>query len=493
MPRSLLLAACLTLAVAPSGAQQRPVGSLHGVVREKIGSRSARAAWVSLLHLDSSAGPTRSVQPDAHGSYRVDSLPAGRYLVQVSSPTLDSLELALPAERVEIAPGRASRFDYTLPSGPGLRDAVCQGLRLGSGKVVVAGRALNADTEKPLAGAEVAAAWLLSYVDRTTQKVATQTRRVSVKAGSSGEYRLCGVPSDTTLSLQLLYEGRAGAIVRVTASDHEGAVVRDLSLSPRTAATISALDSVGRLLTTNRRDSTRGELKLAGTATITGQVRSLAGAPVAEAVVRVRDAHATTTTDSAGRYTLDGMPPGTQLLLVRKAGYPVAQVVVELRPDRSVARDVLLRRNVVSDSIDVLHRRNVSEEFERNRRAHPFGQFIEAEEIDQMKVTEAADLFINVLGFSVFGKGAASRIVSNAALSRRTDCRQAIIEVNGVEGGTIDALVPGNIGGIEAYADDAFVPARFEGRAKCGVIVIWPRKHIGPAPRPPVLRADGYQ
>jgi hypothetical protein len=154
---------------------------------------------------------------------------------------------------------------------------------------------------------------------------------------------------------------------------------------------------------------------------------------------------------------------------------------------------VLLRRDVASDSVRVLDWRTVSEEFERNRRMHPFGQFVAAEEIDKMKATETADLFINVLGFSVFGKGAKSRIVSNAVLSRHADCRHAILEVNGVEGGTLDALVPGNIGGIEAYADEAFVPARFEGRAKCGVIVVWPRKHIGPTPRPPtVLRANGY-
>ena len=133
MLRSLLLAAGITLATASSGAPQPPVGSLHGVVRETIGSRSVRAAWISLVGADSDAGLTRSVQPDARGSYRVDSLPAGRYLVQVSSPTLDSLELALPPERVEIAAGRASQFDYTLPSGPRLRDAICQGLRLGKG------------------------------------------------------------------------------------------------------------------------------------------------------------------------------------------------------------------------------------------------------------------------------------------------------------------------------------------------------------------------
>jgi hypothetical protein len=369
---------------------------------------------------------------------------------------------------------------------------VCPGLKLGEGKVVVAGRATNADTDKPLPGADVAVGWIHNYIDKTTLRVKTESRRVSVKVGPNGEYRVCGVPSGTTMSLQLQHEGRAGTIVRVAVSDDEGAEARDLSLSPRTAPTLAALDSVAHLLKVDGRDSTREELRLVGTAALTGEVRSLTGEPVAEAEVRVRDAASTTTTDSAGRYTLRGLPSGTQLLLVRKLGYPLAEIPIELRPDRSATRDVLLRRSVVLDSVRVVASRSQYPEFERNRRTHAFGQFIGADEIDKMKATETADLFINVLGFSVFGQGAQARIVSNAALARHPECRSATIVVNGLEGGSLNDLAPSQIAGIEAYADETFVPARFEGQAKCGVIVIWLRKASAKPMAPMGLSGNGY-
>ena len=490
--RTFLVAATLALlGAAPIAAQQR-VGSLQGTVRERIDSRSIRAAAVSLVRVESESSRTISIRPDAMGQFQLDSLPAGRYLVQVSSPTLDSLELSLPPQQLEIAPGRMARFDFTLPSGATLRDAVCQGLRLGQGKAVVAGRAMNADTDRPIPGADVVAAWVHNYIDKTTLKVVTQMRGASVKAGTHGEYRMCGVPSGVTLSLQLQHEGRAGTIVRAAVSDEEGAIVRDLSLSPRTSPTASALDSVARVLAVDGRDSTREELKLVGTAVLGGEVRSLTAEPVAEAEVRVRDARNTTVTDSAGRYTLTGLPSGTQLLVVRKLGYPVVEAPVELRPERSVTRDVLLRRNVVLDSVRIVGTRSEHPEFERNRRTNSFGQFLGIEEIDRMRAAEVADLFIDVLGFTVFGRGTQARAVSNQALARHPECRNARIVVNGSEGWTLNNFAPSQIAGIEAYADETFVPARYEGDSKCGLIVIWLRK---PQPRPMApmgLSGNGY-
>ena len=492
--RNLLLAASLALAVrTPSlGAQARPAGSLYGVLREQLGTRSVRAVSVSLVRVEAESSPTIVAKPDAQGQYRFEGLAPGGYLLQVSSPTLDSLELSLPAERVDIAAGRASRLDFTLPSGVKLRDAVCQGVRLGEGKVVVAGRAVNADTDEPLAGADVVAAWVHNYIDKTTLKIVTQMRGASVKSGPAGEYRMCGVPSGTMLSLQLQHEGHAGTIVRVAVTEDEGAVVRDLSISPTSSPTATALDSVARVLSVDGRDSTREELKLVGTSVLTGVVRSLTSEPVPDAEVRVRDARATAVTDSAGRFVLTGLPSGTQQLVVRKLGYPLAEIPVELRAGRSVTRDVLLRRSVVLDSVRVVAAPTQYKEFERNRRAHSFGQFLGMEQIDKMKASQTADLFINILGFSVFGEGTQARIVSNAALARHPECRDANIVVNGSEGWKLQNFAPSQIAGIEAYADETFVPASFEGRTKCGLIVIWLRKAPKQTMPPSGLSGNGY-
>ena len=156
--RTLLITATfIRLLHVPTLAAQQRVGSLHGTVRERVDTRSARAAIVSLVESASESSPTITARPDAQGQFHVDSLLPGRYLIQVGIPTLDSLEISLPAERIEIEPGKTSRFDVTLPSGTQLRDVVCQGLRLSEGKVAIAGHATNADTDRPLPGADVVA------------------------------------------------------------------------------------------------------------------------------------------------------------------------------------------------------------------------------------------------------------------------------------------------------------------------------------------------
>ena len=299
-------------------------------------------------------------------------------------------------------------------------------------------------------------------------------------------------PSGVTLSLQLQYEGRAGAIVRVAVSDDEGVAVRDLSMSPSTLPLASALDSVARVLSVDGRDSTREELQLVGTATITGEVRALTGEPLPEVEVRVRDARNTTLTDSAGKYTLTGLPAGTQLLVARKLGYPLFETPVELRPAKSVKRDLLLRRNPVLDTMRGVGNRTEYAEFERNRRTNVNGQFLTMEEIDKMHADEVADLFIDILGFSVFGNGSQARIISNAALARHPECRSANIVVNGSPGWTLNNFHPSQIAGIEAYADETFVPARYEGESKCGVIVIWMRKPDKKPMAPMGLSGNGY-
>ena len=67
-----------------------------------------------------------------------------------------------------------------------------------------------------------------------------------------------------------------------------------------------------------------------------------------------------------------------------------------------------------------------------------------------------------------------------------------MIVVNGSEGWTLNNFAPSQIAGIEAYADETFVPARFEGRTKCGVIVIWLRKEPRTPMAPMGLSGNGY-
>ncbi|MEO6526275.1 MAG: carboxypeptidase-like regulatory domain-containing protein [Gemmatimonadaceae bacterium] len=487
--------ALLHVAAAPLAAQQLANGRLEGIVREKVASRSVSAASVSLVRLESETSITFSARPDVRGRYHLDSLPAGRYLVQLSSPTLDSLDLALPGSELRISGGKTSHVDMPLPFGAQLRDAICHGLTLATGKAAIAGRAIDADTDQPIAGADVVAAWTEISVDRTTLKSKTQRRTAVVATGSRGEYRMCGVPSATPLTMQLQHAGRAGALLRLSISEDEGAVVRDVSLSPRSAPTIAALDSVERTLDTTSADSTRQELQLTGTATLIGRISGAGGLPLPNVQVRVRDARSTAVTDSSGRFVLANLPSGTQLVVVRHLGYALTELPVELRTDRSVAHDVKLTRAAILDSVRVVAARSTYAEFEHNRRINTLGKFIAQGEIMRRDPKETADLMATLGGFKIVGRGAQAKVFVQGASVAQPLCREANIVINGLDGMSINDVAPRDIAGIEAYRDAVSAPSNVVHKSDCGLIVIWLRnvanqRPASPGPAP--LRGNGY-
>src|SRR4051812_21104860 len=54
----------LAIVAAPVGAQAPAVGTLHGVVREQVGTRSVRSAYVSLVRVESESSRTLNAHPD---------------------------------------------------------------------------------------------------------------------------------------------------------------------------------------------------------------------------------------------------------------------------------------------------------------------------------------------------------------------------------------------------------------------------------------------
>ena len=210
-------------------------GRLEGTITERARTRSTGSASVEVVRIDSGSPSTFRSTPDKGGRFHIDSLPDGRYAVQLSSATLDSLDLALPLNELQIVAGQTVRADLALPGGTAMRDAVCSGALLAKGEGVVAGHVTDADTDRPLSGASVVVAWTEVTVNRTTLVTTSQERAGTVRTGARGEYRLCGVPTGNWLAIQLQHDNRASGITRVIVTDEEGAVVRNLSLSLRTA------------------------------------------------------------------------------------------------------------------------------------------------------------------------------------------------------------------------------------------------------------------
>src|SRR5512138_1040580 len=86
----LPLAASLLLA-APLAAQTAPVGRIEGTITETTRPRGVKGASVTVARLDPEPPVAFGAKPDEQGRYHFDSLPAGRYMIQLTHETLDSL------------------------------------------------------------------------------------------------------------------------------------------------------------------------------------------------------------------------------------------------------------------------------------------------------------------------------------------------------------------------------------------------------------------
>ena len=478
-----LLAASLAL-TAPLRAQSAPTGRLEGTVTEAVHSRPARSASVLVARLEPEPVVSFGAKPDERGRYRIDSLPVGRYMIQLTHETLDSFDLALPSNEVNIVAGETARAQFSLPTSLALRNAVCLGLTVASGTGAVAGRVADADTDAPLANADVAISWTEISIDRKTLRTNSEEHAGQVRTGPRGEYRICNVPTGSWLLIQLQYAGRASNVVRVTVTEEEGVIMRNLSLSVKASPTLAKLDSVGAAVPATELDSAATEaataLQLTGTATVTGVVRGAGGRPLGGVDVKVVNAQPTTRTDEQGQFILGGLPSGTQLLVVRRIGYLIGDVAVELRPGKSIRQDVQLHRVVSLDSMRIVAQRARYAEFEENRRNNMFGHFLTADQIEARHVMEVGQLLEHLPGFSVSGSGPDARVFSNSAKNSRSNCSEANVVVDGSDHGHINYVPPKEVAAIEAYPEAAGAPAQY--RAECGLIVIW-TKTSRPMPR----------
>jgi hypothetical protein len=445
-------------------AQRAPSGRLEGTITDSVRSRPLAGVNVLAVRVDSQPSLSAGATTDARGRYVIDTLPAGRYMVDFASPFLDSLEIILPPREITIAAGRTARADFGIPSRGTLRAAACPGVQLPKETGAIVGRALDADTERPLAGDTVVTSWTELTADRATMRTSYEERSGAVTTDSVGQYRLCGVPTDSWVLVQLRHGRSIGSALRLLVPDSAGVVVRHLSLS---LAAVRASGEAGAL------PDSGGAAPLAGSASLTGVVRGVGGLPLADAQLRVLGTAPTARSDARGTYALSDLPAGTQVLEVRRIGYLIEQRPVELRAGRTLSQDVGLRRIVTLDSMRVLARRSRYREFdEANRRG--FGKFLDEEQIQDRHAVETSDLIRTMPGFRISGFGLDARVMSSRGVSSLLGPCSLNIVIDGMQNQEINLIHPSNIGAMEIYRDGEPSPPQFFSR--CGAIVIWSRR-----------------
>jgi hypothetical protein len=189
---SLFLGAML-LGATTLGAQQPGGGRVEGVASAAIGTRPPRDVLITLTRLEPEPVTTRTTTADSLGRWHVDSLAPGRYLLEVSSALLDSLQLAIGAREIRIAGADTVRADIALPSEAAVRTALLEaeqtprveggvdtttGALLLTGTASVAGR-VPGPTNEPVAGVQLS----------------VRDARGTATSDSGGRFLLTGLPA----------------------------------------------------------------------------------------------------------------------------------------------------------------------------------------------------------------------------------------------------------------------------------------------------------
>jgi Carboxypeptidase regulatory-like domain len=464
-----LAAAALTLCIAQlADAQSSGGGRIEGIITDSVHARPLTGAHVVAIGMDAQAEVRREAVSDSAGRYRIDSLPSGRYVVGYESALLDSLEVTLSPREANLTDGQVATLDLALPSAAKLRSAVCLGASLPPETGVIIGHVVDAESESPLAGVTIAMEWRDLGVDRKTLRPINRQRSDSVVTDRDGWYRMCGVATGAWVSMQIQQDKRTGAVLRTRVDDTLGIAIRHLSLAAPSRSRETATDGPA-------------SAPRSGTATMTGIVRGPGGAPVASAEVRVLGTQAEGRTDDQGAFTLRGLPAGTQQLEVRRVGYAVVEIPVDLRSGATTTHDVVLRRIVNLDSVLVVASRPKYPDFYQHQAtASGFGLFLGPEAIAKQRVARTSDIAGKLPGFNVEQRGYHTVVVSTRQNGLYPCPARIIIDgivVQSSNGPSIDDVHPAEIGAMEVYraGEENFAPAEYH-IGQCGGIVIWTKR-----------------
>jgi hypothetical protein len=453
-----------------------PMGTVFGTVFDSVHMAPLEGALVLV------DGSNRTGITTDKGAFRVDSIVPGKYILRVAHELLDSLGMALVTDSFTVADGAVLPVALGIPSGEALVVASCPAARRALGPSAVIGRLLEAEADRPVAGARVSVAWSEISIRDNLRRVA---RVRDAQTGDDGVFRICGLPSELTGTVQAMHKGISTAEVKVTI-EGQPLVIQGLRIGSAetvVAANDSAALARARESATGPRFSATTVRK--GQAALTGRVVNGAGQPIVGARVDVLGTPGATLTRENGEFSLSELPSGTQTVVVRQIGFAPEEVAVELStraPQRVTV--ALTRAAQVLRAVEVTATADAGLDkvgFTQRRRGAG-GYFITGEDIEKRAPNLLSDVFRTVPSLRVVPSG--SEYVVENARNPMNGCVKYYVDGapwEAIFAGDVDRLLPPwEIAAIEVY-NGANTPMQFQapGASNCASIVIWSKTRTG--------------
>ena len=293
----------------------RPGLSLRGIVVDSLSGAPVRKAVVSL------GGTIQVDTTDDAGRFVIGSVLPGRYKVNVTTPSLDSLNTV--DQRNVLFADSSMVLTVRVPNASMIAGTVCgtsnTATRLGAG-IVLGSVMTSRDT--PVANAEVSAEWS-EIVVANPQAFGNRTRETQTRTDARGVFRICGLPTQTLFIVRAKSDSGEAKPLSVKLAGDQVFGRADLVID-QPAAKMSAF---------------------------TGIVVDSTGKPLAEAEVLITDLALSTTAAADGKFSLEGVAPGNHAVTVRKVGYGPMDAKVDFVAGRATERRIVLTRITLLDSI----------------------------------------------------------------------------------------------------------------------------------------------
>jgi hypothetical protein len=374
---------------APPGAHN-PFGVIAGIVVDSLHGGTLKGAQISVEGLNVMA------MTDSTGRFRIDSVPPGKYRMGIFHPLLDSLALSIASPPLPVAADSTLTVVFATPSTVTLLRLVCGEMQIdtlnGIGPSLVVGRALDAESEAPVAGIHVTLSWTEIQASAKIGVHRVQRTR-DTTTGPSGEFRFCHLPANL--------DGVARA---VSTKGDTSAVIRPLALHGRLVVPLVLHVPGGPPAATG----THGSASSGGATTpalgsvLTGRVmRSDGTGPMPGAQVMVLGSKETAVTNDSGGFTLRGLPAGSRTLAVRALGWEPVTMAVDLsvHEPRQVVVPLAMKTGtlqavVVTATLNAGMKRVGFE----SRKHTGIGHFVDPDDIEKRSPFEFVDIMDNMPG-----------------------------------------------------------------------------------------------
>jgi hypothetical protein len=446
----------LALAVADGDTlYSRPPLVLNGSVVDSLSGRDIAGVRVTL------EGTSLSVVTDARGRFAMNGVLPGEYSLAVHTPGLDSLGTA--SETMVSITDAKEPVRLRVPTSTQIVRSVCGARERAGIPGIVTGLLMGPGQGAPPSNAKVSLEW----IDRASGT----PRSASLPLSADGNFRLCGVPVATSVTLRAATDSLRATPVMFVLPAEKPIETFMLELNIRANATAS----------------------FAGTVVVDSGGSPIEGVEILLPAVAL-NAHS----DARGVYRIDDVPVGAHKVVARKPGFSPLEATVSFTPNETLTRRLVLSRVRVLNEVNITATDRGMRGFEEHR-ALGIGSFRTREDLAPLEGSTLAGVVAQFPAVRILpGNGRhavpirSRGCIPDFASQMCKLCPTKVI-IDGMvanpKGEFFDLgfLAVSEIEAIEHYPEANEVPTRyFAADSRCGVLVIHMRRSPLPdrTPRP---------